>query len=424
MPNRVVVGTQWGDEGKGKIVDILTEEADIVARFSGGANAGHTVVIDDQKFILHLIPTGILHPDKICVIGNGVVIDLEELFYELDELKKRKIKSDHRLLISETAHLVMPYHKVVERLEEETRKKDKIAPTGRGIGPTYKDKIARHGLRVIDIFDQDLFKRRVEWNLESKDGFLKKLSRRELASLKKECLDVSKFRRRIKPLLADTSLFLNKAIKEGKSILFEGAQGALLDIDFGTYPFCTSSNTTVGAVCTGLGVAPTCMGEVIGVTKAYTTRVGTGPLPTEQKNEVGELLQKRGNEFGATTGRPRRCGWLDLVILKYSFRINGINKIALTKLDVLDLFDKIKVCVGYKYKNKLITDFTADLRILENCHPVYEELPGWQKETHGITDFKDLPDNAKKYLNYITEKLETPLFLISTGSKRDQTIFL
>jgi adenylosuccinate synthase len=242
--------------------------------------------------------------------------------------------------------------------------------------------------------------------------------------LKKECLDVLNFKRRVKPLLVDTSLFLSKAIKQGKSILFEGAQGALLDIDFGTYPYCTSSNTTVGAVCTGLGIPPTYMGEVVGVTKAYTTRVGTGPFPTEQKNEVGELLQKRGNEFGATTGRPRRCGWLDLVMLKYSFRINGINKIALTKLDVLDSFDKIKVCVGYKHKNKLITDFIPDLNILENCNPVYQELPGWQKETNGITDFKDLPDRAKKYLDYINEKLDTPIFLISTGSKRDQTIFL
>jgi adenylosuccinate synthase len=424
MPNRAVVGTQWGDEGKGKIVDILTEDADIVARFSGGANAGHTVVIDDQKFILHLIPTGILHPDKICVIGNGVVVDLKHLFGELDELRKREIRFENRLLISQSAHLVMPYHKVIERLEEEARGKEKIDPTGKGIGPAYRDKIARHGLRVIDIFDQNLFKQRVEWNLKIKDGFLKKLSRKELISLKKESLEVSKFRRRVKPFVADTGLFLNSAIKEGKNILFEGAQGALLDIDFGTYPFCTSSNTTAGGVCTGLGVPPFCIDEVIGVTKAYTTRVGTGPLPTEQKNEVGALLQKRGNEFGATTGRPRRCGWLDLVILKYSFRINGITKMALTKLDVLDVFDKIKVCVGYKYKGKLMTEFAPDLNILENCTPVYEELPGWQKETHGLTDFKDLPDKAKKYLDYITEKLDTPSLLISTGSKRAQTIFL
>jgi adenylosuccinate synthase len=311
MPNRVVVGTQWGDEGKGKIVDILTEDADVVARFSGGANAGHTVVIDDQTFILHLVPTGILHPDKICVIGNGVVVDLEQVFDELDELSERKIGFQDRLLISQSAHLVMPYHKVIERLEEEARGKDKIDPTGRGIGPAYRDKMARHGLRVMDILEQDIFNKRTNWNLKTKTDFLKKLSTKEFTSLKKKSLELSKFRRRIKPFISDTTLFLNQAIKKGKSILFEGAQGAMLDIDFGTYPFCTSSNTTVGGVCTGLGVGPAHIDEVIGVTKAYTTRVGNGPLPTEQQNEVGKLLQERGNEFGATTGRPRRCGWLD-----------------------------------------------------------------------------------------------------------------
>ncbi len=424
MPNRVVVGTQWGDEGKGKIVDILTEDADIVARFSGGANAGHTVVIDDQTFILHLVPTGILHPGKICVIGNGVVVDLEQIFDELDQLKERKIEFQDRLLISQSAHLVMPYHKVIERLEEEARGKDRIAPTGKGIGPAYRDKMARNGLRVMDILDQDLFAKRTERNLKSKNHFLKKLSRRDFASMKKKSLEVSKFRKRIKPFIADTALFLNRAMKEGKSILFEGAQGAMLDIDFGTYPFCTSSNTTVGGACTGLGVGPAHIDEVIGVTKAYTTRVGNGPHPTEQENKVGKLMQDRGNEFGATTGRPRRCGWLDLVILKYSYRIDGITKIALTKLDVLDVFDKIKVCVGYKYKNQIVTEFTPDLKVLENCRPIYEGLPGWQKETHGMTDFKHLPDQAKKYVDYIARKLETPIFLISTGSKRDQTIIL
>ena len=424
MPNRVVVGTQWGDEGKGKIVDILTQDADVVARFSGGANAGHTVVIDDQTFILHLVPTGILHPGKTCVIGNGVVVDLEQVFHELDELRKRKISFQDRLLISQSAHLVMPYHKVIERLEEEARGKNRIDPTGKGIGPAYRDKMARNGLRVMDLLDPELFNRKVEWNLKTKNDFLKSLSGKEFASMKKKSLEVSKFKRRIKSFVADTTLVLNQAIKDGKSILFEGAQGAMLDIDFGTYPFCTSSNTTVGGACTGLGVGPACIDEVIGVTKAYTTRVGNGPLPTEQQNEVGKVLQERGNEFGATTGRPRRCGWLDLVILKYSFRINGITKIALTKLDVLDALDKIKVCVGYKHKNKLVTEFTPDLKVLENCKPVYEDLPGWQKETHGITDSKDLPDEARKYLDYIAEKLETPIFLVSTGSKRDQTIFV
>lgn len=424
MPNRVVVGTQWGDEGKGKIVDILTEEADIVARYSGGANAGHTVVIDNEKFILHLVPTGILHKNKICVIGNGVVIDLEHLFSELDELKKRKINYQGRLLISQNAHLVMPYHKVIEKLEEEARGKSKIGSTGRGIGPAYKDKIARQGIRVIDLFNPKLFQQRVEWNLQTKDGFLSQLSKIELSSLRKKSLDVLKYARRIKPLLADVSLFLDQSIKKAKSVLFEGAQGTLLDIDFGTYPYCTSCNTTVGGVCTGLGISPTLIDEVIGVTKAYTTRVGNGPFPTEEKSKQGEILQCEGNEFGATTGRLRRCGWLDLVLLKYSFRINGVSQIALTKLDVLDSFEKIKVCVGYKYKGKLLTEFSPDLHILEKCQPVYEEIAGWQKNIVGITDFNHLPDKAKRYLDFIAKKLKTPIFIVSTGNKRDQTIRL
>ncbi len=424
MSNRVVVGTQWGDEGKGKIVDILTGEADIVARYSGGANAGHTVVIGDEKFILHLVPSGILHQNKICVIGNGVVIDLEHLFSELEELEKRKIKYQGRFLISRNAHLVMPYHKAIEKLEEEARGKGKIGSTGRGIGPAYRDKIAREGIRVIDLFDAELFKQRVEWNLKINDSLLRKLSKTELASLKKKSLVVLEFKRKVEPLMADVSLYLDQAIRKGKSVLFEGAQGALLDIDFGTYPYCTSSTTTVGGVCTGLGVSLALIGEVIGITKAYTTRVGNGPFPTEEKAKVCDILREKGNEFGATTGRPRRCGWLDFVLLKYAFRINGISKIAITKLDVLDSFDKIKVCTGYKYKGKLMTEFTPDLRTLENCKPVYEELTGWQRSTKGITEFKNLPDKAKRYLDYIAKKLKTPIFIVSTGNKRDQTIRL
>ncbi len=422
MPNRVVVGMQWGDEGKGKIVDSLTQEADIVARFSGGANAGHTVVIDNEKFILHLVPTGILHKNKTCVIGNGVVIDLEHLFSELEELKKRKREFQKRLLISQNAHLVMPYHKVIERLEEEARGKHKIGTTGRGIGPAYRDKIARHGIRVIDLLNSQLFKQRVEWNLRIKEGLLSLLPEHELISLKNKSLDILKLRRKVKPLLADVSLFLNQSIKKGKSVLFEGAQGTLLDVDFGTYPYCTSSNTTVGSICTGLGISPALIGEVVGVVKAYTTRVGDGPFPTEEKSELGEIMQKSGNEFGATTGRPRRCGWLDLVLLKYSFRINGVSKIALTKLDVLDRFDKIRVCVGYRYRGKTLTGFVPDLNVLDNCRPVYKEIPGWQKNTGGITNFKILPDKAKRYLDFIAKQLKTPIFMISTGVKRDQTI--
>jgi adenylosuccinate synthase len=424
MPNRVVLGTQWGDEGKGKIVDILTEEADVVARYSGGANAGHTVVIDNEKFILHLVPTGILHKNKICVIGNGVVIDLEHLFSELDELKRRGIRYQGRFLISQNAHVVMPYHKVIERLEEEARGKGKIGSTGRGIGPAYKDKIARQGIRVIDLFNPKLFQQRVEWNLQTKDGFLSQLSKIKLSSLRKKSLDVLKYTRRIKPLLADVSLFLDQSIKRGKNVLFEGAQGTLLDIDFGTYPYCTSCNTTVGGVSTGLGISPTLIDEVIGVTKAYTTRVGNGPFPTEEKSKHGEILQCEGNEFGATTGRRRRCGWLDLLLLKHSFRINGVSQIALTKLDVLDSFDKIKVCVAYRYKGKPLTEFSPDLHTLENCQPVYEEILGWQKSTSGITNFRHLPDKAKRYVDFIARKLKAPVFIISTGNKREHTIRL
>lgn len=422
MPNRLVVGSQWGDEGKGKIVDILTREADIVARYSGGANAGHTVVIDKEKFILHLVPTGILHKGKICVIGNGMVVDLAHLFSELEELKKRKITYQKRLLISPNAHLVMPYHKVVEKLEEEARGKNKIDTTLRGIGPAYRDKVARCGIRMIDLLTPQIFEQRVEWNLRLKEGLLSLLAEHELIALRKKCLDVLKLRRKVRPLLSDVGLFLDRSVKKGKSVLFEGAQGTLLDVDFGTYPYCTSSNTTIGGVSTGLGVSPTLIGEVIGVVKAYTTRVGAGPFPTEAKAGLGELLREKGNEFGATTGRPRRCGWLDLVQLKYSLRINGVSKIALTKLDVLDGIDRIKVCVGYRYRGKTLNEFLPDLHMLENCRPVYKEMKGWQKTTNGISSFKKLPDHTRHYVDFISRQLKTPISMISTGDRRDQII--
>ena len=424
MPNRVVLGTQWGDEGKGKIVDILTEEADVVARYSGGANAGHTVVIGNEQFILHLVPTGILHQDKTCVIGNGMVLDLEHLFFELEELHKRGITYRGRLWISPNAHLVMPYHKVIERMEEEMRGKDKIGTTLRGIGPAYRDKVARNGIRMADLLNPAGFEHRVELNLKIKEGLLCLLAEHELIDLKNKSLDVLKLARKVKPLLTDVGLHLHKSMAAGKSVLFEGAQGTLLDIDFGTYPYCTSSNTTIGGVCTGLGVSPTSVDEVVRVVKAYTTRVGDGPFPTEEKAKLGETLRENGNEFGATTSRPRRCGWLDLLVLKYSFRINGVSRIALTKLDVLDGVKKIKVCVGYKYRGKTLTDFVPDLRILEKCRPVYKELPGWEGRTSGVTSFKRLPDKAKRYVDYISKQLDVPIFMISTGNRRDQTIRL
>ncbi len=424
MPNRLVVGTQWGDEGKGKIVDILTEEADIVARYSGGANAGHTVVIGNEQFILHLVPTGILHQDKICAMGNGMVIDLEHLFFELEELKKRGINYQKRLWISPDAHLVMPYHKVMERLEEEMRGKHKIGTTMRGIGPAYRDKVARNGIRVTDLLNPAYFQQRVELNLRVKEGLFSLLAEHELINLKNKSLDLLRLARKVKPLLTDVGRHLHESIRKGKSVLFEGAQGTLLDIDFGTYPYCTSSNTTIGGVCTGLGISPTLIGEVIGVVKAYTTRVGDGPFPSEEKTKLGETLRENGNEFGATTGRPRRCGWLDLLLLKYSFRINGVSKIALTKLDVLDVLDKIKVCVAYKYRGKTLTDFVPDLRVLQNCRPVYRELAGWKGGTSGTTRLKELPDEAKRYVDYISKQLDAPIFMISTGNRRDQTVRL
>ncbi|NIM97129.1 MAG: adenylosuccinate synthase [candidate division Zixibacteria bacterium] len=420
MPNRLVVGTQWGDEGKGKIVDILTREADIVARYSGGANAGHTVVIDKEKFILHLVPTGILHKRKICVIGNGMVVDLEHLFSELEELKKRKITYQKRLLISPNAHLVMPYHKVIERLEEEARGKLRIGTTLRGIGPAYRDKAARCGIRMADLLTPQIFGQRVEWNLRLKEGLLSLLPEHELISLRNKCLDVLKLRRKVKPLLTDVGLFLDESTRRGKRVLFEGSQGTLLDVDFGTYPYCTSSSTTIGGVCTGLGISPTLIGEVIGVVKSYTTRVGSGPFPTEEKEGLGELLREKGNEFGATTGRPRRCGWLDLVQLKYSFRINGVSKMVVTKLDVLDGIDKIKVCVGYRYRGKTLSEFLPDLHVLESCRPIYREFPGWQRITKGITSFKKLPDETRRYVDFISKQLKTPILMISTGDRRDQ----
>ncbi|MGB7063429.1 MAG: adenylosuccinate synthase [Candidatus Zixiibacteriota bacterium] len=424
MSNRAVVGTQWGDEGKGKIVDILTEEADIVARYSGGANAGHTVVIGNEKFILHLVPTGILHRKKTCVVGNGMVVDLEQFFSELEELKKRGITFKKRLLISHNAHLVMPYHKVIERLEEEARGKLKLDTTLRGIGPAYRDKAARQGIRMVDLLYPQIFKQRVELNLRIKEGLLCLLPEHELIFLKNQCMDVLKLARRVKPLLTDVGQYLDTSVRKGKNVLFEGAQGALLDIDFGTYPYCTSSNSTVGGICTGLGISPTLIGEVLGVVKAYTTRVGDGPFPTEEKTGLGEMLREKGNEFGSSTGRPRRCGWLDLLLLKYSFRINGVSKMVVTKLDVLDGIDKIKVCVGYKYRGKTLTEFIPDLHILENCKPVYKEIPGWQKITKGTTSFKKLPDKAKRYLDFTSKQLKTPIFMISTGDKRHQTIRL
>jgi adenylosuccinate synthase len=422
MANTLVVGAQWGDEGKGKIVDFLSEKADVVARYQGGTNAGHTIVIGDKKFIMHLIPSGILHPNIQCIIGNGVVIPLESLIKEMDGLIERGIHIGENLLISDRAHLIMPYHPLMESVAN-SREGKKLGTTLRGIGPAYMDKMNRlAGIRIADFFDAELFKEKLDFNIQSKLQLVENLqSKIDKGTILKQYRE---YAQRIKPHVADTSSVLHNAIKNGKRILFEGAQGTLLDIDFGTYPFVTSSNTTVGGVCTGLGIGPKAIDEVMGIVKAYTTRVGEGPFPTELSNTLGEHLRQKGAEFGATTGRPRRCGWLDMVVLKYAARINGLTSIALTKLDVLDEMDTIKVCVAYKHKSDIITEFPSNLRILYECEPIYEDLPGWKTPISEAKNYDDLPIHAQKYIEFISEQLETKIAIISVGPARTQTLVL
>jgi adenylosuccinate synthase len=424
MSTVVIVGTQWGDEGKGKIVDFLTEKADIVARYQGGNNAGHTVVINDEKYILHLIPSGILHKGKKCIIGNGVVIDPAALIEEMDGLKKRGININKNLLISKNAHVIMPYHIAIEKENENKKGNKKIGTTGRGIGPSYTDKISRHGIRMMDLLNPDVFKEKLSANLSMVNFLLENLYKTNPLNEEEIYRQYMKYAERLAPYITDTDLIVNKEIDAGKNLLFEGAQGTLLDIDHGTYPFVTSSNTIAGGACTGLGVGPTKIKKVLGVVKAYTTRVGEGPFPTEIKDETGQLIRKKGGEFGATTGRPRRCGWLDILILKHAVRINGLTGIAITKLDILDGFDKLKICVGYKYNGKRYTEFPKEIDVLNNCTPIYEEIDGWKESTIGIKEFRKLPANARKYIKTIEKMLGIKVQIISTGQKRDEIIVL
>ncbi|MCB0258502.1 MAG: adenylosuccinate synthase, partial [Calditrichaeota bacterium] len=377
----VVVGAQWGDEGKGKIVDLLSGNFNITARYQGGANAGHTVIIGEKKYILHLIPSGILHPNVECVIGNGVVIDPVALLEEIKLLEKKGVKIKGRLWISQKAHLIMPYHKLLDTVSEEKEGANKIGTTGRGIGPAYVDKANRKGIRIVDLLDREGFERKLRRNLEEKNELLYKIYGILPLDIEKIIKEYLEFDHRIDPYIKDVSVYLNEAIDNGKSILLEGAQGTLLDVDHGTYPYVTSSNPASGGACTGVGIGPTKISEVMGVIKAYTTRVGEGPFPTELTGEAGENLRQAGMEFGATTGRPRRCGWFDAVVARYSVRINGIDALAITKLDVLDHFETIQVCTSYRYNGKLLREFPTDLRVLQNCEPVYESLPGWQQPT-------------------------------------------
>lgn len=424
MANLVVVGTQWGDEGKGKVVDLLTEEADYVVRYQGGHNAGHTVVIGHEQFILHLIPSGILHGEKKCVIGNGVVVDPPALIEEIDALLKRGIQVSGRLFVSDKSHLIMPYHRAIEKESEALKGTRKIGTTGRGIGPTYSDKMARIGIRMADLYDGDIFYRKLSENLTEMNFFLEKLYKVKGFEVKRVYDEYMDYASRIKEYVTDTSRLLNQAMAEGKNILFEGAQGTLLDVDHGTYPYVTSSNATAGGACTGTGIGPTRIHGVLGVAKAYATRVGSGPFPTEIQGEGCDALRERGREYGATTGRPRRCGWFDAVAVRYAVMVNGLTSLAITKMDVLDECKEIKICIGYRYNGKTFNDMPSQISVLEQCEPVYESLTGWGKPTTGIFSYAQLPAQAQVYLNRIQELTQCPIDIVSTGSKRDQTIIL
>lgn len=417
--NVAVLGAQWGDEGKGKIVDLLTPRFAIVARYQGGHNAGHTVYVGGTKFILRLIPSGILHPGIVCVIGNGLVVDPKALFAELDELVKANIDVDGRLVISDKAHLILPYHRDLDLLAEARRGERKIGTTSRGIGPAYEDKIARRGIRACDLADPAALEQEVRDNVTARN----RLVGDNAMDWKRVFDDLLAQADRLRPMVRDVSLYLAESMRAGKSILFEGAQGTLLDIDHGTYPYVTSSNASIGGVCTGLGLGPRAIGAVVGVAKAYTTRVGEGPLPTELHGEMGNRLRESGHEYGAVTGRPRRCGWYDAVAVRYAARINGLDALALTKLDVLDGLDQIDICTEYRCGTRTITEFPSDLAQLEKCEPVYESIAGWQAPTRGARRFKDLPEAARRYINRLEEVSGVRAAIISTGSDRDDTIF-
>ncbi len=419
MSNIVILGAQWGDEGKGKVIDIYAPKVDYIVRYQGGNNAGHTVVIGGDEFILHLIPSGVLHKGKICVIGNGVVVDPKALLEEIDTLKKKGIDCEGRLFISEEAHVIFPYHRKLDALKEEDRKK--IGTTKRGIGPCYSDKVARSGIRIVDLLDDSVFKDKLRSNLDEKNAIFSRIYKAEEFSFDEIYKEYSAYRARIRQYVCNTTIMLNNALKKKKSIMFEGAQGTLLDVDHGTYPFVTSSNATAGGASTGTGVGPTRIDKVIGIVKAYTTRVGEGPFPTEFSDDLMNSIRKKGKEFGATTGRPRRCGWFDSVIVKHSVMVNGIDEIVVTKLDVLDDLDDLKICTAYRFEGKRYDDFPANTRVLSGCEPVYETLPGWKKDTSGITSYSGLPKNAKNYLKRIQEILKTRIVLVSVGSDRKQT---
>lgn len=424
MANVVIVGTQWGDEGKGKIVDLLAEHADLVVRFQGGNNAGHTMVVEGEQFISHLVPSGILQ-NKTCIIGNGVVVDPSVLVEELDNLSKRGVDvGPEKLKISEKAHLIMPYHQQIDLARESMKGDKKIGTTGRGIGPCYEDKSSRRGIRFVELLDPEIFSEKVTSEIKEKNFYLQNFLAAEPLDPQNIIDMYQGYAEKLAPHVTNISVLISDAIKKGQQVLFEGAQGTHLDIDHGTYPYVTSSNTVAGNACCGSGIGPKALNEIIGIVKAYTTRVGRGPFPSELFDEIGDQIQKKGVEFGATTGRKRRCGWLDTVLLRNSARLNGLTGLVITKLDVLSDIPDLQICTGYEYQGKLIHDFPANLKMLEACEPVYETLPGWSEDISTIRKFEDLPENAKNYLSRIEELTEIPIAIISVGPGREETIVL
>jgi adenylosuccinate synthase len=422
MPNVAVIGAQWGDEGKGKIVDLLCEQFDVVARYQGGHNAGHTVKFADQHFALRLIPSGILHPHKLCLLGNGMVIDPEALLQEIEGLRGLGVVINDNLKIADSAHVILPYHRALDLAREEAAGEAKIGTTGRGIGPAYETKVSRYGIRVADLRDRETLRTKIDFACAEKNPVLATVYGKETFDPKKLLDDYARFGEILSPRIVNGPLLINEQIRAKKTVMFEGAQGMMLDIDHGTYPFVTSSNTVVGGICTGLGVAPKHINKVIGVVKAYTTRVGGGAFPTELEDQHGEHLRKRGNEFGTVTGRPRRTGWLDLAVLRTSAMLNGIDEIALTKLDVLDEFEEIQVCTGYNVHGTPWKTFPAFAVEHHDYKPEYRSFKGWNRSTAGMTSYAALPQEAKDYIRFIEDEAEAAVSIISTGPRREETI--
>lgn len=419
----VVLGAQWGDEGKGKMTDYLAEEAEVIVRFQGGNNAGHTVEVGDKQYKLHLIPSGILYDNKLNIIGNGVVVDPKALFTEIDYLEDEGVKvTPEKLIVSDRAHVIMPYHKILDKLKEKARGKNDIGTTGKGIGPCYTDKFERSGIRVCDLIKENIFKEKLKENIDSKNKYIVNVLGGEELNYNEILSEYLELAERLKPYVQDTSVRLYDEIKQDKTVLFEGAQGMLLDIDYGTYPYVTSSNTTACGVASGSGIGPTMVTNAVGIAKAYTTRVGKGPFPTELDNEIGGWIREKGHEYGVTTGRSRRCGWLDAVILKTTVRVSGLTSLCVTKIDTLAGLEKLKICVGYKFNDKVIDYFPASLDDLAKCEPIYEEFDGWSEEVAKARSYDELPENAKKYLTRIEELTGTKISIVGVGPRRDQTI--